>query len=99
MRSIRRKSERRPATAAVSFRKGAAENGVRRTNDVTEIMEQLPNIVRERLKVPASVGHPDADVLTAFAEQSLAERERAGVLLHLSRCADCRDVLALAVPS
>lgn len=61
-------------------------------------MEQLPNIVRERLKVTAGGDHPDADLLTAFAEQSLPERERAGVLLHLSRCADCRDVLALAVP-
>ena len=61
-------------------------------------MEQLPNIVRERLKVPAPGDHPDADILTAFAEQSLPERERAGVLLHVSRCAECRDVLALAVP-
>jgi hypothetical protein len=61
-------------------------------------MEKLPNIVRERLKVPAGGDHPDADLLTAFAERALSERERSSVLTHLSRCADCRDVVALAVP-
>jgi len=61
-------------------------------------MEKLPNIVRERLKVPAGGDHPDADLLTAFAERALPEPERSRVLTHLSRCADCRDVVALAVP-
>jgi photosynthesis system II assembly factor YCF48-like protein/putative zinc finger protein len=59
-------------------------------------MEQLPNIVRERLKAPAGGDHLDADLLTAFAEQALPDRERSRVLLHVSRCADCRNVLALA---
>jgi len=59
-------------------------------------MEQLPNIVRERLKAPAGGDHPDADLLTAFAEQALPDRERSRVLLHVSQCADCRNVLALA---
>ncbi len=61
-------------------------------------MEHLPNIVRERLKAQAGGDHPDADLLTAFAEQALPEQERLLVLTHLSRCADCRDVVALAVP-
>jgi hypothetical protein len=61
-------------------------------------MEQLPNIVRERLKAQAGGDHPDADLLTAFAERALPEQERSRVLTHLSRCADCRDVVALAVP-
>src|SRR5258705_1490986 len=61
-------------------------------------MEQLPKIVRERLKAPGG-DHPDPDLLTAFAEQALPEQERSSVLLHVSRCADCRDVLALAVPA
>src|SRR5215470_19878571 len=61
-------------------------------------MEQLPNLVRERLKAQAGGDHPDADVLTAFAEEALPDQERVRVLTHLSRCADCRDVLALAVP-
>jgi hypothetical protein len=42
--------------------------------------------------------HPDPDVLTAFIERALPEGERTGVLDHLARCADCRDVVALAQP-
>ena len=42
------------------------------------------------------VAHPDADLLTAFAEQALPDRERDQVLAHLARCADCREVAALA---
>jgi hypothetical protein len=63
-------------------------------------MPELPNIVRERLKVsrPTSA-HPDPDVLTAFAERALPESERAVVMEHLARCHDCRDILALALPA
>jgi len=62
-------------------------------------MEQVPKIVRERLKAVApAVDHPDADVLTAFSERSLPERERTVVLEHLSRCTDCRDIVALSLP-
>lgn len=62
-------------------------------------MEQVPKIVSERLKAAApALDHPDADILTAFSERTLNERERGTVLEHLSRCADCRDILALALP-
>jgi hypothetical protein len=62
-------------------------------------MEQLPKIVQQRLQGPAKPGlHPDPDLLTAFAEKSLNDRERAHVLQHLVECADCRDVLSLAMP-
>jgi Photosynthesis system II assembly factor YCF48 len=62
-------------------------------------MENVPNIVRERLKAAKPVvHHPDADVLTAFSEQSLSDRERVEVLDHLAHCGDCRDILALALP-
>src|SRR5258708_29866670 len=62
-------------------------------------MPELPQIVRERLKASPSPGiRPDADVLTAFGEQLLPESERALVLDHLSRCGDCREVIALALP-
>ncbi|MGH9543828.1 MAG: YCF48-related protein [Terriglobales bacterium] len=62
-------------------------------------MEQLPKIVQQRMQGPANPGvHPDPDLLTAFAEQSLKSRERAQVLQHLAECADCRDVLSLAMP-
>ncbi len=76
-------------------------------------MQNIPKIVRERLQTtaaaslsadPASANlssgnHPDADALTAFAERSLPERERAVVLQHLARCGDCRDIVALALPA
>jgi hypothetical protein len=63
-------------------------------------MPELPKFAIERLKVSAALGmHPDADVLTAFAERSLPASERAVVLEHLARCGDCRDVLALAAPA
>ena len=63
-------------------------------------MPNVPKIVHERLRIakPAA-SHPDPDVLTAFAEQSLIERERATVLQHLSRCGDCREIVALALPA
>ena len=42
--------------------------------------------------------HPDADLLTAFAEKSLQDPERARVTDHLARCGDCREIVALALP-
>jgi hypothetical protein len=63
-------------------------------------MPELPNIVRQRLKASRPISaHPDPDVLTAFAEHSLLEGERAVVLEHLARCHDCRDILSLALPA
>jgi len=62
-------------------------------------MNKLPNIVRARLSAIEAGDHPDPDLLTAFAEQALAEQERFKVLAHLSRCSDCREVLAVAMPS
>ena len=63
-------------------------------------MPNVPKIVRERLRsATAAVNHPDADLLTAFAERSLPERDRGIVLEHLARCADCRDIVALALPA
>jgi hypothetical protein len=62
-------------------------------------MEQLPKIVQQRLQATAKAGvHPDPDLLTAFAEKSLSQRERAQVLQHLGQCADCRNVISLAMP-
>ena len=40
--------------------------------------------------------HPDADLLTAFAENMLLERERTGVLAHLAACPDCRAIVHTA---
>jgi hypothetical protein len=64
-------------------------------------MQDLPKIVVKRLQETAAAGaHPDANLLTAFAEKSLAKNERARVMEHLSRCTDCREVVALvALPA
>ncbi len=65
-------------------------------------MQNVPKIVQARLqRIPpgAAQDHPDADLLTAFAEQSLSERERSRVLGHLALCGDCREVVALALPA
>jgi Putative zinc-finger len=66
-------------------------------------MPEVPKIVHDRLRaglpggtVPAP--HPDPDVLTAFAEQALSAAEREGVLHHLARCGDCRELVALSIP-
>jgi len=61
-------------------------------------MTKIPNIVRDRLKAAQAGDHPDANLLTAFAEQALPDRERIPVLEHIARCADCRDVLAMVTP-
>ena len=63
-------------------------------------MENAPKIVTDRLRAMAvAVDHPDADVLTAFTERALPERERSQVLKHLAACAECREVIALALPA
>jgi hypothetical protein len=67
-------------------------------------MADVPKIVHDRLRLASReqsesrLGHPDADLLTAFAEQALAVAERDGILAHLALCTDCREVVALALP-
>ena len=67
-------------------------------------MEKLPKIVASQLArgagalPPGAEAHPDPDLLTAFVERSLPERERGQVVGHLAECAACRDVVALAQP-
>jgi hypothetical protein len=66
-------------------------------------MTEVPKIVHQRLRA-AELGaqaqtHPEADALAAFAEQALPAAERENVLAHLSLCADCRDVVLLALPA
>jgi hypothetical protein len=62
-------------------------------------MSDVPKIVQDRLwAATPREGHPDADVLTAFAEHSLPGAEREDVVRHLARCGDCREVVALSIP-
>jgi hypothetical protein len=62
-------------------------------------MAELSKFVKSRLPQQSSGGqadHLDANLLAAFAEQTLLERERTTVSAHLAQCADCREALALA---
>ncbi|PYX06975.1 MAG: hypothetical protein DMG88_16530 [Acidobacteria bacterium] len=62
-------------------------------------MIDVPKIVLGRLRKAANPGdHPDADLLTAFAEQALAKRERLQVIEHLSQCSECREIVSVAQP-
>jgi hypothetical protein len=61
-------------------------------------MDPLKKIVSGRLRVQAVGPHPDAEVLSAFAERALPETERAQVLSHLSECKDCRQIVFFALP-
>ncbi len=70
-------------------------------------MKELPKIVRTRLGREArqnaealrAGSHPDANLLSAFIEHALSERERTTVLTHLADCAQCRELVALAFPT
>jgi len=42
--------------------------------------------------------HPDANLLSAFAEGLLRDSERSTVVEHLAGCGDCRNVVSLALP-
>jgi len=74
-------------------------------------MAELPKIAVQRLKTqpahqpahdePAgglTASHPDANLLTGFAEKTLADRERSVVLAHLALCGTCRAIVSLAQP-
>lgn len=53
-------------------------------------------LLRELARSPLAGPHPDSDLLTAFAEGTLLERERQELFAHLATCADCRQLLSMA---
>ena len=62
-------------------------------------MPELPNLLRQRLaatETGETQAHPDADMLTAYMEQSLAPAESKTVIAHLAVCEPCREVVALS---
>ncbi len=61
---------------------------------------EISKLVRQRLQVSADAAnaHPDANLLAAYAEQGLSRAERVSVMEHLSRCEQCREVVALVMP-
>ena len=62
-------------------------------------MNEVPKIAKARLASKKPAGpHPDADLLAAFAEQSLVGKERESLLTHLAACSTCREIVSLAAP-
>ena len=78
-------------------------------------MPRLPQVVLARLRARSTpqavaeaagartprenLAHPDANLLSGFVEKTLAERERAQILDHLSACAECREIVTLTLPA
>lgn len=62
-------------------------------------MQEISNSLRQRLGArPVPQDHPDADTMAAYTEQVLPAAERTKVLLHLSQCNYCREVLSYSLP-
>jgi hypothetical protein len=62
-------------------------------------MVELPEVARRCLsRTAACQGHPDAELLTAFVEGTLARTHRDDLLNHLVACSDCNRLVALIAP-
>lgn len=57
---------------------------------------ELNPLQQELARAPLAGPHPDFDVLAAFAEGALPEREHQQVMVHLVSCSDCRELLSVA---
>jgi carboxypeptidase family protein/photosynthesis system II assembly factor YCF48-like protein/putative zinc finger protein len=66
--------------------------------EVNPEMDSIKKLVSGRLQAAPAGPHPDADVLSAFAENALSPGERARVLAHLADCGECRQILFLSLP-
>src|SRR5579884_1072363 len=58
--------------------------------------EGMSELLRARLSRTDIGDHPDANLLSAFAENALTAREREQVLSHLGACSECRESFAIA---
>jgi hypothetical protein len=63
-------------------------------------MANLTGFMRSRLALRQQPpdGHPEAELLSAFAEGALSVPARTIVMAHLERCAECREILVLSMP-
>ena len=62
-------------------------------------VDEIRKLVSGRLKKAVADGpHPDPNLLAAFAENALPDTARTQLLQHLGGCADCREILYLAMP-
>ena len=66
--------------------------------EVNPEMESVRKLVSGRLETRTAGPHPDADLLSTFAENALPDAERGRVLAHLADCRECREVVFLSLP-
>lgn len=66
--------------------------------EVNPGMASVRKLVSGRLNTQSAGPHPDADLLSAFAENALPEAERRHVLVHLADCGGCREAVFLSLP-
>ena len=60
-------------------------------------MAEISKIVKQRLQTNAKLAdHPEPNLLSAFVERSLGQREQSEVLQHLSQCMNCREIVSLS---
>src|SRR5437868_5664413 len=77
-------------------KKSVPETFHSRVRNWFDARRRMPEVVRQHAADFAD-GHPDANLLSAFAENALIQREREAVAAHLAWCADCRECLATAL--
>jgi Photosynthesis system II assembly factor YCF48 len=62
-------------------------------------MDEFPEIARRRLgRIVVAGDHPDAGLLTAFVEGTLADAHRDYIFDHLAACSECNRLIALIAP-
>jgi len=62
-------------------------------------MTEIPKIGLQRMQQGADLqAHPDAELITAFVENSMNTGERTVFLDHLAQCYECREIVSLASP-
>ena len=66
---------------------------------MTEVMPEVPKVVYHRLRTGKAGEHPDANLLAAFAEQTLSAAERGNMVSHLALCGECREAVSLSIPA
>ncbi|HZQ19309.1 MAG TPA: YCF48-related protein [Terriglobales bacterium] len=61
-------------------------------------MDTLKKLASRRLNSQPVGQHPDPELLTLLAENSISRRDRSKIFEHLSACSDCRNIFYLALP-
>jgi len=63
------------------------------------MMSNFTSLVKQGLAAaPQGQDHPDANLLSGFAEKTLGAKERLSVLEHLAWCGSCREILSWSFP-